>query len=99
MRYLHGDKVIFEYKGYKYMPEDDVEEDNVKRFHTVITPTGEPTYIPYSPYGSPSKINFERWVDLDFPKRGDSRLKHPGNFSDKDIEFLWEMNSRRFITD
>jgi hypothetical protein len=93
----YGDEVVYEYKGYKYKPDDDVEEDNVKRFHDVITPTGERTYIPFSPYSTPSRTSFERWIDLGMPKRGDVRLKHNGNYKNEDIEFLWEMNASRFI--
>lgn len=94
-RYLYGDTVVFEYKGYKYMPEDDIEEDNVKRFHDVVTPTGERIYVPLGPYNKLTETNFQRWIDLGMPKRGEMGGPKT-NWDNKVIESLW-VNSKRFI--
>jgi len=69
-RYLIGEHV-YSYKGYNYCPEDDVEEDNVKRFHFVVT-DGIHTHsrsVPLSPYSSLSEGQFQRWIDMGRPTR------------------------------
>ena len=72
-RYKHGDEVVHEYKGFQYKPEDDIEEDNVKRFHDVYI-DGSRIFgggIPMSPYSSVCQQTFERWIDMGCPTRSD----------------------------
>ena len=81
-RYLHGDEVKFEYKGYQYKPWDDVEEDNVKRFHYVyfvdeaIGKAVNDCWIPLSPYTTPSFELFKNWIDMGKPTRNDMGGHH-----------------------
>lgn len=70
-RHYYGDEIIYEYKGFQYMPEDDVEEDNIKRFHHVNFNGQKLTWMPLSPYSSASKELFEQWVDMGRPTRYD----------------------------
>ena len=59
-----------EYKGYEYGYWDDVEEDNIKRFHEVKTPEGKSISMPIGPYQrSVSQQTFERWIDMGMPTR------------------------------
>ena len=60
MWYNHD--IEWEYKGYKCLIEFDVEEDNVKAFHSVITPKGEDVGLILSPYDS-KKETVENEVD------------------------------------
>lgn len=79
MSFLYGDTVVYEYKGFKYMPEDDVEEDNVKRFHNVHVNNGR-IYggsVPLSPYATMTKELFERWIDMGRPTREEMGGHHP----------------------
>jgi hypothetical protein len=85
----------YEYKGFKYKPEDDYEEDNIKRFHDVINPDGTRSRVPCSPYCHLTETNFRRWVDLGCPKRE----QFSKNLDNKDIEELWEKNAVRFINE
>lgn len=70
-RYLDGTKIIHEYKGFTYQPEDDVEEDNVKRFHEVYFNGDRISggWMPLSPYTTPSFELFSRWIDMGRPTR------------------------------
>lgn len=58
-----------EYKGFTYSQEKDYEPDNVKIFHTVTTPEGKQIPMDWSPYSTPSKNDFELYVDLGCPDR------------------------------
>ena len=71
-RYLYGDD-LYTYRGITYCPEDDIEEDNVKRFHNVViihdgirVNVGS---VPLSPYSSLSEAQFQRWVQMGRPTR------------------------------
>ena len=89
-RYKSGDEVLLEYNGYYYMPEDDIEEDNVKRFHDVKVkgPDGGYHYcgksFPCSPYSTPSLEQFKRWIDMGKPTReemgGNTREAHEAHY-------------------
>jgi hypothetical protein len=61
----------YNYKGFIYMPWSDYEKDNVKIYHDVKKElySGKFTTMDWSPYGTPTVEEFERWVDLDFPGR------------------------------
>lgn len=71
-RYLIGDD-LYTYRGITYCPEDDVEEDNVKRFHSIVIihdgircSAGS---VPLSPYSSLSESQFQRWIQMGRPTR------------------------------
>jgi len=61
--------VMFEYEGYKYQPWPDVEPDNCKIFHEVITPEGKEIYIDWTPYQHPTEQEFQWWIRLGRPGR------------------------------
>ena len=86
-----------EYKGYKYQPEEDIEPDNIKIFHDVITPEGERISLGFSPYSVPTKESFEKWIDLGCPKRGNSLFDHAQGLRNEDITKAWNKRSIRFI--
>lgn len=71
-RYLSGEH-LYEYKGYAYCPEDDIEEDNVKRFHFVEAYIDgiyvHSRSVPLSPYCMLSEAQFQRWIDMGQPTR------------------------------
>lgn len=92
MKFLHGDTVVHEYKGYKYMPEDDVEpQENVKRFHTVEAPDGKYLSIGLSPYVRHfEEIEFQQWVDMGCPKK--EELGHRNNLQSGDISNYYRKN-------
>ena len=58
----YNNNIEWEYKGYKCLIEFDVEEDNVKAFHSVTTPKGEKVGLILSPYDS-KKETVENEVD------------------------------------
>lgn len=68
--------IEFEYKGYKYSPWDDYEEDNIKRFHDVICPDGKSIMMPFSPYYHLKVEDFQLWIDSGMPTYADNG----GNF-------------------
>ena len=54
----------FEYKGFKYVPELDIEpEENCKIMHDVKGPNGLLMSINYSPYSVMPENLFKFWVD------------------------------------
>ena len=57
----------FTYKGFAYIPWDDVTDDNVKTLHEVKTQTGEIITFEYNPYNEPNILEFILWVDLKCP--------------------------------
>lgn len=59
----------YQYKGWIYCPESDVEPDNIKIFHTVITPDKRRISFDWSPYSTPSLTEFQLWIDLGCPAR------------------------------
>lgn len=61
----------YRYGDYVYGYWDDVEEDNIKRFHEVKHDVeGGKTYcMTYGPYGTPSEQCFRRWIDMGMPSR------------------------------
>jgi len=50
------------YQNYTYDPHDDVEEDNIKRWHDIINPDGKTVNGPWGPYEHPSFNDFKKWV-------------------------------------
>lgn len=71
-RYVYGDD-LYTYRGITYCPEDEFEEDNVKRFHSiVIIKDGircDIGSVPMSPYSVLSEERFQRWIQMGRPTR------------------------------
>lgn len=87
---------MIQHKGYIYQPWEDIEEDNIKIFHDVLTPEGKKISIPLSPYCSPNQLHFEKWVELGCPTerlKPDPKKSTSYNWGLKDIE---ETFSRKF---
>lgn len=61
------EKVLYSYKGYEYVPEEEIEEDNRKIFHIVCKHGTNIGWLPISPYDYPSKEFFEAWIDAGLP--------------------------------
>jgi hypothetical protein len=61
----------FKYKTFTYEPEEDVEPDVIKIFHTVVDERfgTEVGWIPLSPYEFAKEETFKAWVDSGFPSR------------------------------
>lgn len=61
------------YKGFEYTPWEDIEDDNIKIMHDVITPTGKTISLRWSPYSTPSQQQFEFLIEQltpeDFARR------------------------------
>jgi hypothetical protein len=66
-------KPRFDYRGFYYCPDDEVEPDVIKTFHDVkvIVDGAFQLYgsVPCSPYGSPSYDEFMMWIDCGMPDR------------------------------
>jgi hypothetical protein len=58
---------MIQHKGFIYEPFEDREEDNIKIFHDVMTPSGQKISMPLSPYVSPTQLHFEKWVEIGCP--------------------------------
>jgi hypothetical protein len=58
----------YEFKGVKYLPDYDYEEDNMKIFHLVETDKGT-LPLDWSPYSIPTIEEFQTWVNLGMPRR------------------------------
>ena len=73
-RYYYGDEIVHEYKGYIYRPEDDFEDDNIKRFHNVLFKIKNVYMyvdsVPLSPYEVCDEQTFQRWIEMGRPSRG-----------------------------
>jgi len=65
----------YEYKGYRYEPTKDYEEDNIKIFHDVVDKNhfnwkNMPLlHMDWSPYSYPTESQFRLWVELGRPAR------------------------------
>jgi hypothetical protein len=76
------------YKGFTYSQELDCEPNEVtKIYHNVTTPDGRTVHLDWSPYSTPTKNDFELWVDLGLPDRmhpslGERRVYCPLNRND-----------------
>lgn len=68
----------YSYKGFTYSQEIDYEPDNMKIFHIVKTPEGRQIQMDWSSYSTPSKNDFELWVDLGLPDRNHPALYFEG---------------------
>ena len=56
------------FQGFTYTGWEDREEDNVKIFHDVLTPSGKTISMPLSPYCKVTQSHFEKWVLLNCPQ-------------------------------
>ena len=88
-----------EYKGYTYGYWDDIEEDNIKRFHEVTTPEGKTLSMPIGPYQRKvSMETFSRWIDMGMPSRkeigghyDDDHKKYYDKWIQKQLEETFEL--------
>lgn len=58
-----------EVMGHKYMPDEDREDDNVKIWHTIITPQGKSISADFTPYSYMDKEDIKLYIKLKYPKR------------------------------
>jgi len=90
----------FEYKGYKYEPEYEIEADydNAKIYHDIITPEGERKSADFTPYSYMTEEDFAKFIDLNMPGRlTKNNVSCPLN--SEDLESLAEMKAfEEFIT-
>jgi hypothetical protein len=78
---------MIKYKGYTYQPSEDREDDNVKTYHDVLTPTGQEIAIPLSPYAHLTQAHFEKWVLLGCPTERKTIIRNAVTHS-----FNWDLN-------
>ena len=73
----------YEYKGFYYDYEIEVEEDNRKILHDVsVIENGKLKYFchyPLSPYSHCTRELFERWIDMGMPSRFEMGGHHREN--------------------
>lgn len=95
-----------EYKGHKIIVEDDYEDDNIKTYYTVITPSGKTLYPDVTPYPYKGGVKaVELWIDAGYPARVGSgpwdveslqkvlsKKYHRGILPPKDSETTWLTN-------
>lgn len=62
-------KYDHEYKGYRYEPSEDRDDDVIKINHDVRKPDGTMIMMDWSPYSTPTGEEFATWVDLRCPER------------------------------
>lgn len=68
MSYREANK--FKYKTFSYEPDEDVEPDNIKIFHTVVDERfGVEIWMPLSPYEYAREETFKAWIDSGTPSR------------------------------
>jgi hypothetical protein len=70
----HAGLTVYEYRGWRYEPLEDRERDNVKIFHDVVGPRGQFVAWEFSPYGRPTREEFEELVDLLTKEKPDAEL-------------------------
>src|SRR6056300_1235843 len=58
-----------EVMGHKYMPDEDREDDNVKIWHTIVTPQGKTVDADFTPYSYMDKEDLKLFIKLGYPKR------------------------------
>ena len=80
----------YECEGFTYEPWEEREEDNIKIWHDMITPTGDILHGPWSPYEVPTleqfcdfvnKVMSGKWNDglfITFKKDFDSKYTNQG---------------------
>jgi hypothetical protein len=57
----------WDFKGHKCKIELDYEPDNVKAFHSVITPDGRELFADISPYDT-KRDTVNLWIEAGFPR-------------------------------
>lgn len=91
-RHIHYTEFsIYQYDDYVYSIWDDVEEDNIKRFHEVTNNvTAESVHMPLSPYIRIITAElFKNWIDMGMPTRdqlGGNRIKHHEEYYQKWVQ-------------
>jgi hypothetical protein len=84
-----GSTDVFKYRGYIYCPEDDVMEDNIKRYHSIyLEHDGIRVCIgsvPLSPYEELTLNRFKRWIQCGQPTREDM-----GGHHNEDHDKYWQ---------
>lgn len=84
---------MYSYKGFTYQPYEDVEDDNIKIFHDVKTPSGTTIMIPLSPYCKPTEKHFQKWVEAGCPTEPKTiernGFKTICNWDLKDIDYAY----------
>ena len=88
--------IVFQHKGFIYHPEEDREEDNIKIFHNVTTPKGERISIPLSPYCHPTRLHFEKWVEIGCPTERKLINKETGSTCNWDLKDIDEAFAKKF---
>ena len=58
-----------EIMGHTYMPDEDREDDNVKIWHTIVTPQGKTVDADFTPYAYMDKEDLKLYIKLKYPKR------------------------------
>jgi hypothetical protein len=59
----------FKVGNWRYEAEEDREDDNIKMFHSAISPEGKRFGIDFTPYGTMTPETFKLWVQLGKPGR------------------------------
>lgn len=86
-------EVLYTYKGHQYAPWEDYEDhETVKRYHEVIDPKGNKTYMDFSCYDRVTERDFKMWIDLGKPKR----LNPSFPLTSQDLEKVYNINTLRF---
>ena len=80
------------YKEHLCEVDEDVEDDNIKLFHFVTTPSGERHFADISPYESGRRV-VELWIDAGYPNR--SQGKYPrGPLHTDDLEMIIDTQTK-----
>lgn len=66
---IERSRAEFHHRGYCMWHTEDVEEDNIKLWHHVLTPDNTLTYVDWSPYSTMTEQDFQMWIDLGMPGR------------------------------
>jgi hypothetical protein len=76
-----------EVMGHKYMPDLDVEDDNRKIWHTIVTPKGKTISADFTPYSYMDKDDLKLFIKLGYPKRQGS-----GSLDKKALQQMAQMS-------
>ena len=75
----------YTYKGWTYTPWDDVEEDNIKKWHDFKHKDGGTVTCDFSPYRTMTEEDIRLWIDLGMPDRISSCP-----LNSDDLKTLWK---------
>jgi hypothetical protein len=68
---MYTSEHLYSYNGLSLSVEEEHEEDNIKMFFIVTESDSFKCCMPSSPYRTPSRSDFEKWVDCGMPSRED----------------------------